>query len=335
MNTNCVTCFGDINVDVIMSVNVYPQAGGDAMANQVRICPGGSIANTAIVLAKLGVPVKIISKVGKDPWADLSLRPLSELHIDLADVSRDPDDSTGLIFIPVVLSGERTMFSFRGANVRKSPDEISEDILHTSSWLHVSSYNFLVSPQRDATWKTIEIAQRNKIDISVDIGVEPAKNARDEINKVVPFLTLIVLSLEEAREILGDVTPENAIQRLLSMGVKMVGIKLGRDGCIVGNEVGIWRIPGLPIQAVDTTGAGDAYCAGLIYAHQSGLNPETAGFLANALGALAATVWGGGPTLPGKGELIRFLSQQDRYINLYSYQPASEEVLSALKHPNR
>lgn len=330
MNINRVTCFGDINVDIIMSVNRYPQAGGDAMANQVRICPGGSIANTAIVLAKLGFLVKIISKVGRDPWADISLLPLSELGIDLEDVSWDPDDSTGLIFIPVLPSGERTMFSYRGANVRKSPDEISEDILNGSTWLHISSYNFLVNPQKDATWKVIEIARSIKIDISVDIGVEPARNAVDDIKEVIPHLSLIVLSLEEAREILGNVSPETAINQLVSMGVKMVGIKLGRDGCIVGDQEGISRIPGMPIQAVDTTGAGDAFCAGLIYAQQSGFLLETAGFLANALGALAATVWGGGPELPGSEDLSRFISQQARYIDQNGYRKASEEVLVAL-----
>jgi ribokinase len=330
MKNNCVTCFGDINVDVIMSVNVYPQAAGDAMATQVRICPGGSIANTAIVLAKLGVSVKIISKVGDDPWADISLRPLTELNIDLRDVTQDPDDSTGLIFIPVLPSGERTMFSYRGANVRKSPHEIRDDILNGSTWLHFSSYNFLVNPQKEATWKIIEIARGHKIDISVDIGVEPAKNAADDIKKAIPYLTLIVLSLEEAKEILGNVTPEIAIKHLVSMGAKVVGIKLGRDGCIIGDQDGIARIPGLQIQAVDTTGAGDAFCAGLIYAQQSGFRLEKAGFLANALGALAATVWGGGPALPGKDDLIRFVSQQDEYIDFYGYRQTSGEVLNAL-----
>ena len=109
--------FGDINVDVLMSISSYPQPGEDATAAKVVFRPGGSAANTALALTKLGVKTNMIGRTGDDTWADIALEPLAKAGVDIHYVRRDPEKPTGLIFIPVTGSGERTMFSYRGANL--------------------------------------------------------------------------------------------------------------------------------------------------------------------------------------------------------------------------
>ena len=297
-----IVLFGDINIDVLMSIAKYPDSGGDAMASRITVRPGGSVANTAIVLAKLGVDVSMIGRTGDDIWAERALIPLIDSGVDISGVSRDGDDSTGLIFIPVESGGQRTMFSYRGANIRKPQAEITPEIFLSASHFHISSYNFLESPQKEASWRSVEIAKELGLPISLDVGVEPAIYARDEIERLMPDLALIVLSLDEAKELLGAASEKEAVDISLAYGIDVVGIKLGAAGCILTSCSEIHHIPGFSVETVDTTGAGDAFCAGLIFANTSALSLPAAGVLANALGALATTVWGAGQKMPGREE---------------------------------
>jgi len=321
-----VTVFGDINVDVLMSIPTYPPPGGDAMATGLILRPGGSVANTAIVLAKLGVQVRLIGRTGDDRWADMALAPLLEYNVDVSAVRRDATESTGLIFIPVTPDGERTMFSYRGANTLIPPQEIGPELLQGSRILHISGYNFLTTPQRTSTWRAVDLAQQAGIPLSLDVGVEPALRARAEIERLLPSVSIILLGMDEARPLFEIDSAEEAAQCALERGVLLAAIKLGRDGCLLADRKRVFRQPGFQVQVVDTTGAGDAFCAGLLFAYLRRLDLAVSASIANASGALAAAVIGGGPVLPGLDQLIHFLQKQE---NLKS-EPYLQEALAEL-----
>jgi ribokinase len=306
-----VILFGDINIDILMSIGPYPEPGEDAMATHVTLRPGGSVANTATVLSKLDIEAKMIGCTGEDVWADLALESLLSSGINVDYVSKKPNYTTGLIFIPVTTNGERTMFSYRGANIQFQPSEISSAIFEDASLLHISGYNFLESPQREATWRSIEIAREMAIPISLDTGVEPAHHARQALMSVLPDLSLLVLGMEEAGALLGAKTVEHAVEGFLAGGIKTVAIKLGREGCTLANDEGSHKSPGYAMKTVDTTGAGDAFCGGIL-------------LLANLLGGLATTVWGAGPVLPGAEDVLEYLRNQEQ-VNTW------EEILGTGK----
>lgn len=321
-----VTLFGDINVDVLMSIPSYPPPGGDAMATGLILRPGGSVANTAIVLAKLGVQVRLIGRTGNDRWADIALAPLLEYNVDVSAVRRDAGESTGLIFIPVTPDGERTMFSYRGANVRIPPQEIVPELLQGSRILHISGYNFLETPQRTSTWRAIDLAQQAGIPLSLDVGVEPALRARAEIESLLPSVSILSLGMDEASPLFNVDSPEEAAQSALERGVLAAAIKLGSQGCLLADHDRVFRQPAFPVQVVDTTGAGDAFCAGLLFAYLRRLDLPVAATIANASGALATAAIGGGPVLPGRDQLIHFLQSQE---NLKA-EPYLQEALAEL-----
>jgi ribokinase len=325
-----IALFGDINIDVLMSIPHYPGAGEDAMATRITLRPGGSVANTGIVLSKLGERAMMIGRVGDDLWADIALEPLINVGIDITNVTRDSSASTGLIFIPVVVDGERTMFSYRGANVRKPVEEIEDDLLDCVSIMHISGYNFLVSPQREATWRAIELAKDAGIALSMDVGVEPAIRAIPDLERILPELSLLIIGPDEAKSLINARTPDQAVNGLLERGVKWVGFKLGKEGSIAANCEQQYLLPGFEVATVDTTGAGDAYCAGLIFAWKNGLSLPASGLLANALGGLATTVWGGGGVLPGSEETINFLRQQKQFLKDIGQEIQALEILDAL-----
>jgi ribokinase len=181
----------------------------------------------------------------------------------------------------------------------------------------------LESPQREAAWRASELAAQHGVAVSLDIGLQPALSVAGEIRRLLPRLSICVLGMDEARALVGAGAPEAAIEALVRQGVPTVGLKLGADGCLIGDASGAHRLPGFRVPTVDTTGAGDAFSAGLIFGWLRGLSLPAAGALANALGALATCVWGAGPALPGRFEVLRLLHQTgDEY---------AEQIIRALE----
>ena len=304
--------FGDINIDILMSIGPYPKPGGDAMASQVTLRAGGSIANTAIVLGKLAVETRMIGCTGVDIWADMALEPLQSSGVNIDYVVKNQNYTTGLIFAPVTSDGERTFFSYRGANLQISPDDISLAAFEGADLLHISGYNFLVSPQREASLLAIDIAREKSLPISLDVGVEPAHKAGQALMSIMPDLSLLVLGMDEAEALLGVKTIESAMEVFLDKGIRTVAIKLGSEGCALANAEGTHFLPGYAIKTADTTGAGDAFCGGMLFGMLNGLSLQACGTLANLLGGLATTVWGAGPMLPGVDEILEYLQDHGR-----------------------
>lgn len=302
-----VVVLGDLNIDALLSVPAYPAPGGDALATASHLGAGGSAANAAIVLAKLGQPSRLLARLGSDAWADAALRALAQAGVDTQTIQRDGAASTGLFFIPVTPDGERTMFGLRGANVRLDPHTV-EPALAGARWLHVSGYALLETPQRDAALRALDLAQAQGVPASVDAGRLLAWQHPDLLRRLLPRLALCVLDREAARGVVGEVAgPAEAAEALTAAGVGLAALTLGAQGAYLQSGSQIVRQPPFAVDVVDTTGAGDAFSAGLIFAQLRGLSLPAAATLAAALGALAVQAWGAGPALPGRAEAAAFL----------------------------
>lgn len=300
---------GDINVDTTQNIHKYPAPGGDAFADHISTQPGGGIVNSAASLAGLGESVALMAAVGQDVWAEMVLKPLQELGVDVSRVVHVPDAGTGLIFIPIA-DGERTMFSYRGANRFLQPDWVTPQTLQGISLLQLSGYAYMEQPQRDAAKKVVRLARQAGIPVSIDIALEPVLRQREELLGLLPELAVCILGQEEAVALGSGNTPDACVDFLLAAGVEWVGLKLGRKGALLATAHERKRFPIFEVQTVDTTGAGDSFSAGLIYAYHHQLNLETAAALASALGALATTVYGGGLNLDWRPRLTAFLQER-------------------------
>jgi ribokinase len=267
-----VVLLGDINSDVFLNVPAYPSPGGDALVYEMMVWTGGSVTNTAVVLARLGLQTCLISRTGADPWAEAALEALHKEGVDLSHVKRDPRAGTGLIFIPVTPDGERTMFSYRGANVLLEAAELDEQVFAGADLLHLSGYSFLKSPQKEAARRAIDFIKSHSGKVALDLGVEPAFALRDELRPLLPQLDLLVLGPKEAQALSGKPDSHAALDALLSSGVKLIGLKLGKEGCLLADPQEQVRLPGLAVPVVDTTGAGDAFSAGLIFGKLTGMS---------------------------------------------------------------
>jgi ribokinase len=212
-----------------------------------------------------------------------------------------------MMFTPVTPDGERTMFGQRGANAHTDPAGIGEETLVGVQFLHLSGYALLESPQREAALGTVMLAENAGIPIGLDTAWLPAFTVPEQLRDMLPHLAVCVLGREEAALLSGKDTPEAAALWLVESGASVVGVKMSREGCLLADASGVTVIPAFPVQAVDSTGAGDAFSAGLIYGYLNRLSLPAAGLLANALGSLAVGVWGAGTALPGREQARQLL----------------------------
>lgn len=302
-----VLFFGDINLDAIMPIAIYPQPGRDGLVESVTLRIGGAVVNSAVVLHRLGQPAALIGCTGEDVWARQVLVPLHTEGIDLRGVSRNPTVTTGLTFIVVTPDGQRTMFSYRGANVTLSPERVPAEMFSNAAVLQLSGYGIMETPQRTALWRAVTLAEAHGVPVSLDTGLEPVIQRSSEMRRLIPHLAVCILGMEEAEVLYNATNPAEALDSLLDQGVALAAVKLGDKGCAVADRNRRISLPAYPVFAVDSTGAGDAFSAGLLYAWLRGWPLARCAALANALGALAASVYGAGLGLPGRTELLAFL----------------------------
>ncbi|MDO9087652.1 MAG: carbohydrate kinase family protein [Anaerolineaceae bacterium] len=321
---------GDLCMDVFMQVNEYPLEGGDGSVQRIHQHAGGSAANTAMALANLGGKPALLTHTGSDIWSQQLLPILESAGVNTDRIVREEHEPTGLTFLVVSKAAERTMFTYRGANSCLHPDEITSDLLTGVEMLHISAYACLKAPQSESVLKAVDIATQQQVGISLDVGVEPAHQVRELLLQLLPKLSLIILGEGEARVITDSDSLEEAIATLLNAGVQMIGLKSGKDGCRLVTKEQDLLIPGFVVNAIDTTGAGDSFCAGIIHGLTHAWDLAMTGRLANAMGALATTRWGAGEMLPTLKEICAFLSERNSWMS----DPVILQILEQLDVSN-
>ena len=302
-----IVALGDVNVDIIAHFASYPGKGQDALAYSTEFHCGGSAANTAMALARMGRDVVLISRVGPDSLALKALNSLSEAGVTPSGLQRDPAAMTGLMYVVVTPDGERTILGHRGANVLTDPAQIREGDIRDARLFHLSGYALLADPQRSAAFLALEMACRHGLAVTLDPGMSVPEAALDEMRALLPVIDIFLPNLPEAQALAGADSPEDCFWALVAMGVRVVALKLGEHGCLIGGKEGFVRVPGFDVSARDSTGAGDFFAAGIIAGWLGGLDWRSAAVLGNAMGAMAVARVGAGASVPQAREVLALL----------------------------
>ena len=269
------------------------------------------MTNTACALAALEIAPSLVARVGKDTFGVLALEQLKSHHIDPSHVLLDPDSPTGTLMVAVTPDGERTMFTRRGASCNTSPDDIQPELfLNTPQGLHISGYSFLASPQREAVWKAVGLAKQQGVPVSLDTELIPIQQAKNDIWKMISQTDICILGKTEIAELFQTENIEEAAQKLLLGGPRLVAVKLGSRGCYLASSTEHYYFPVFPITVQDSTGAGDSFSAGILFGSILGMPLSSVGIIASALGAIAASTLGGAANKTNLPGLINFLQQQ-------------------------
>lgn len=261
---------------------------------------GGSAANTAVVLSRLGHRVAVMGAVGIDPSGTHALDKLEDLGVSTRYATTSPELATAMNTILITPDGERTMIGARGANVAYLNVTGWESGL---DWLHISGYALLEGAQQESALDAIRTALRLGIELSMDVPSGVGSRIRETVDGHLGDFTIVAGSGISLREITGSDDP---LEELVDRGVSRVAMTSGADPLVLAD--GPDRISLTPprVNPVDATGAGDALIAGLTAATLGGLAIGPSAVLGAASGAAATLVAGASQTLadPGTWDLL-------------------------------
>jgi ribokinase len=287
MNVPRIVVVGSVNTDMVVKGERLPGPGETVTGGQFVLAAGGKGANQAVAAARLGGDVTLVAKVGRDVFGDQAIENFGREGIRTDCILRDEKNATGVALILVDEKGENLISVASGANHAFTPADVDRaaERIRTADALMLQ----LEIPM-DAVCRAAEIAAAAGVPVIFDPA--PAAPLPDGLLKNVAYLTP---NESEAERLTGipvadEGSARRAAERLLA----------GKEGMVL--------IPTVPVHAVDTTAAGDAFNGGLAWALGSGMALEAAVRQACLVGALSATRLGAQPSLPTKKELDDFVA---------------------------
>ncbi|NLT41572.1 MAG: sugar kinase [Anaerolineae bacterium] len=303
-----VACLGIMVADVVARPVVeLPERGRLTLVDKMELHTGGCATNTGISLAKLGMDVGVLGAVGEDGFGEFIVHELNRHRVDSRGVRRKSDANTSATMAMVEPDGERRFLHYLGANGKLVQADVDMEIVAEAEILHIAGA--LVMPGIDGE-PTAAILRQAK-DLGLTTSFDTVWDARgrwmEMVEPCLPFIDVMLPSLAEAQMITGKDRPEDVARVFIDHGVGIVGLKMGEQGSYVRTEDVELRLPPYVVEAVDATGAGDAFVAGFLAGLLQGWDLERTGRLANAVGALCVTAMGAVTGVRSLEETLRFM----------------------------
>jgi sugar/nucleoside kinase (ribokinase family) len=286
---------GTVVVDVpAHPVARVPDRGGLEAVERIDLYVGGAVANTGMTLSRLGVPVGAIGCVGKDSLGRIVMEELSGWAEGIW-IHEDETRSTSATIVLVHPDGERTFISAVGANAGLKEEHLPWEELVEAGTRAIHLGYALLLPGLDGAPMVRSLKKARELGLLVSLDVTWVPDASwEDVFALLTYVDVFCPNLREAKAITGTDDPVEAAEALLAAGVReVVAITLGEGGCYVrpASSSGS-HIAGRGAPVVDTTGAGDAFVAGMLAAWYKGHDWATAGRVANVAGGTATTKLG-------------------------------------------
>ena len=284
-----IVCVGNVVVDAVgVYVDTIPAEGSLALFDRVEMHLGGCANNTAIALAKLGLKVSLIAKVGTDGLGEYCGTELARHGVDVTGLKRSSSDSTSFSFIMVPRNGNRRILHTLAANQTFCPKDIDMTLFRGAKWVCMGGIAIVPSLEGEELAKVLKAAKRAGARTAADTAVNNRYNAADWRRIFEPcyeYLDVLFPSEEEARAITGETEPQKICAAMRARGVKIAGVKLGDKGSAVLSDEGYFEVPCYKVNCMDTLGAGDCFMAGFLAGMLRGYAPAEAAKLGNAVSA--------------------------------------------------
>ncbi|GLW08228.1 sugar kinase [Microtetraspora sp. NBRC 13810] len=275
-------------VDVLARPVESIPAGQDThLVEQVRITAAGAAAGTAVALARLGVPVASLGAVGGDELGDFLLMIMERRGVDVSGVVRKPGEQTAASILPIRPDGGRPSFHAPGANLGLSLADLDPGRVAAARVLHLGGMDATFGLYDPDFFALLGRARENGAVVTMDLlsnMPDLVRAARDFL----PYVDYLLPNEEQALMMTGAGDAETAAAELLAAGPSGVLVTQGAAGSLVVTGGGAVRVPALDVPVVDTTGCGDAYCAGFIAGLLAGRDPVSAAETGTAVAARVA-----------------------------------------------
>jgi fructokinase len=263
-----ILCVGEALIDMICTDKGKSLSEGDHFLKKA----GGAPTNVAAAIAALGGEAELIAKVGADPFGNHLIEVMQDFKVNTRWILQDPNSFTTFAFVSLMENGERDFYFNRGADGQLSREEVDRIDLEEFAIIHFgSATGFLSGPLQAAYQLLLQKALTKNIYISFDPNYRHLLFRHDTqpfIDQSWNFLThchFFKLSDEEAMLLTGRSTVTDAAADLLEKTNSVFAITLGKEGTLLGTNNTTLLIPSIPVQPVDTTGAGDAFVGAVLY----------------------------------------------------------------------
>lgn len=303
-----VVVFGCTAVDIMANVvDEIPPKGSSCLFDNYELQIGGNAANVAVIMAKLGLKVRLITSLGNDHIGKFCRSKLkaSKVHLTKNVVSKKGHSACSIVMVPS--DGNRRIIHCPGVI-----SNLDYKVVHNSDldakWFMVSGFFCLPALDGVGLRFLLKKAKLKGLKTCIDTAVNKRiTNWYKFIEPAIEFIDIIFPSEEEAFYITGEKDPFKAVGFLRKVGIPIVGIKLAERGSVISYESTVKHIPAFKVEAIDSCGAGDAFMAGFIYALNVGESPERAALFGNALGSLCVESFGATSGIKSRSQVKRRL----------------------------
>ncbi|MBI3788962.1 MAG: carbohydrate kinase family protein [Ignavibacteriales bacterium] len=292
-------------VDIIgrsIDVQQLPKRGGLQFLDSIMLTTGGNVSNVGIDLQKLGLRTVAITRIGDDTLGRFLQHQYVASGMKINGVLEDTTDQTSATIVCVGEDGERTFLHTRGCmkNFRAGDVLGNIHLIKQSKILAFGYLGLLPEVEKDFPMMFQTIKRQASVEILLDTAGAP--NCTQKLMKeFLPYVDYFIPSLEEAIRLTGKKQPEEIIQVFRQAGApKVVGVKLGKEGCYISTMYEGRYIKSMRVnKVIDTTGAGDAFVAGFLAGILKGYNPFESARIGNAVAADCITAIGASTAVKG------------------------------------
>ncbi len=268
--------FGALNLDRLHRVDFIAKEDEESSILDLTESPGGSAANTIVGLARLGLKTGFVGKVAEDRAGELLLKDFTNENVDLSGIVISKTGRSGTVMGYVDKKGNRALYVDPGANDLLEFREIDLEYASNTRFLHLTSF-----AGRKPFQAQTEFAKAvSDVEISLDPGTLYARKGLGSLKPIVEHCSVMFPSGHEVKLLTGK-DYEKGSKILTRKGVDIVAVKLGERGCYVTDGQESYVVEPYNVEVADTTGAGDAFCAGFLYGLIENKEPYECGKLGN------------------------------------------------------
>lgn len=292
-----------VDIPVKVPVQVLDFTADTIRIPDLHMIPGGDAANSSIILGQLGKAVSLTAAVGDDSFGGLLVAELGRRGVDTSRVCTKPGVVTGVSLVLVNDAGQRTCVCTRGNNRELVAGDFDLSLLRSGA-RHLNVSSLFGHPKLEADLPGL-LAQAREVGLatSADVGYDRKGRGFTWVRPVIEQLDYFFLSHEQAAALTGERDPARQARYIVNnAGERTVVITLGQEGCFVHEPGREFRVPAFPVEAVDTTGAGDTFLAAMVSALLDGRDVEGSARYANAAAAVCVQYLGAAPAdvVPGR-----------------------------------
>lgn len=289
------------------------------LLEEIRLTVAGTAAGTSVDLAKLGADVIAMGAIGPDEAGHFILDTMGRYGIDTSNLRIKEGVQTSATMLPIRPNGERPALHVLGANAEFTFDDVDLEVIRNADVLHLGGTCLMPKFDGEPSRRLLEYAKEHGVTTTHDLIAISRPDLLEIIAPLMPYVDYFMPGIDEARMIadMPDAGRQDLIRYFLDLGAGHTVFKMGAEGSSIawlnGGELSEIRLPAHKVPVVDSTGCGDAYCAGFVTGLMMGWDLEQAGRLGTAASALVVTGLGSDAGIVDLPTTIEFMNSSETY----------------------